>query len=149
MPCASLVPSQDGVFVPIINDPRKFTIDGCYKPSPNAMVYGIGFTTLYNSVFTLNQSLSNRLATIIPFFRHYSSLGLPYGGFLKWRYPYIIHFNGIFPYKLHHPFWDSPIYEQTHRDFEPHRNGPYGHEFIALGSGQRRRFMAKYSRTVR
>ena len=32
-----------------------------------------------------------------------------YGGFLKWGYPQIIHFNRIF-HELNQPFWGFPIY---------------------------------------
>ena len=31
-----------------------------------------------------------------------------HGGFLKWWYPHIIHFNRVFHY-FHHPFWDTTI----------------------------------------
>ena len=36
-----------------------------------------------------------------------------YGGFLKWWYPQIIHFNRVFHY-FHHPFWGTPIFGNTH-----------------------------------
>ena len=36
-----------------------------------------------------------------------------YGGFLKWWYPKIIHFNRVFHY-FHHPFWGTPIFGITH-----------------------------------
>ena len=38
----------------------------------------------------------------------------PYGGFLKWWYPQIIHFHMVFPY-FHHPFWGpNPFFGNTH-----------------------------------
>ena len=50
-----------------------------------------------------------------------------------------------YPMINHYPIGFIMVY---HIDFEPYQICPRGHEFIAIGSGQRRRFMAKYSRTV-
>ena len=35
-----------------------------------------------------------------------------YGGFLKWWYPQIIHFNRVSI--INHPFWSTPIFGNTH-----------------------------------
>ena len=38
----------------------------------------------------------------------------PFGGFLKWWYPQIIHFNRVF-HCFHHPFWGfSPLFLRKH-----------------------------------
>ena len=38
---------------------------------------------------------------------------ITFGGFLKWWYPQIIHFNRVFHY-FHHPFWGTPIFGNIH-----------------------------------
>ena len=42
---------------------------------------------------------------------HWSRLK-PYGCFLKWWYPQIIHFNKVF--HINHPFWGTPILGNPH-----------------------------------
>ena len=38
-----------------------------------------------------------------------------YGGFLQWWYPQIINFNRVFRFSIiNHPFWGTPIFENTY-----------------------------------
>ena len=45
---------------------------------------------------------------------------LTYGGFLKWWYPQIIHFNRVFHYNycINHPFWGTPVFGNTHISYQ-------------------------------
>ena len=53
----------------------------------------------------------------------------PYGGFLKWWYPQIIHFNRVFHY-FHHPFWGFSPYFWFNTHIPPNFSTPCLEELV-------------------
>ena len=110
--------------------PKVKEIQEKYKENSSHGISGIReVPTVGGGFFSeKNTKLSNQIKG---FWISSIHLEFPNGGFLKWWYPQIIHFNRVFHY-FHHPFWGFSPY------FWKHPNDRHGDFFLKFPPVPRR-----------